>query len=260
MTKPTPERIQRDGHLRWVNVSAIKVNEEAQRALNGAWVKHIVAEFDPEQLGHPVLSHRDGVYYVIDGQHRVEAVRQVWPDDQQIQCWVHEALDVPDEADRFLKLNDRLTVAPIYSFKTAVTAGRPMESDIDRVVRALGLHVAKSGERSVGCVASLRRIYKRSGAKGLSKTLHVARDAWGDEGMAAPVLDGLSLVCDRYDVPLDEMIERLLRVPLSQLMSSAEANHKTVGGYKANSVAASIVDVLNRGMTGKKRLTSWWKL
>jgi ParB-like nuclease domain len=97
MTPPAgkPEgRIQRSARLRWVPLAQMRVNPLAQRDLRPARVSRLAAVFDLEQMGVPTVSHRGDWYYLIDGQHRIAALKQwlgTWQ-DQQVQCWAYEGL------------------------------------------------------------------------------------------------------------------------------------------------------------------------
>ena len=62
-------RIERTARLRWVPLTQMRVNPLAQRDLNAARVSQLAARFELEQMGAPVVSHRGGWYYLIDGQH-----------------------------------------------------------------------------------------------------------------------------------------------------------------------------------------------
>ncbi len=87
-------RIQRAARLRWVPLERMKVNPLAQRDLNQARVSRLAACFDPEQMGAPTVSLRGGWYYLIDGQHRIAALK-LWLGDwagQEAQCWCYEGL------------------------------------------------------------------------------------------------------------------------------------------------------------------------
>ena len=54
------------------------VTEEYQRVLNMKNVNGIVRDFDPARLGVLVVNHRaDGTYAILDGQHRLAALRRM---------------------------------------------------------------------------------------------------------------------------------------------------------------------------------------
>lgn len=259
----TGNRVELEKRLRWVPIEKMKVSPLAQRELNQARVDRIVADFDLEQMGTPTVNLRDGAFYVIDGQHRIEALKAMGWGDQQVQCWAYEGMSEEEEAETFLKLNDVLTVDSFAKFRVGVQAGRQVECDIDRIVRANNLVVTRDAiPGAVGAVGTLRRIYKRADAKTLSRTLRIARDAYGDTGLVAPVLDGLGLLCQRYNGSLNdsEAIDKLARANggVNGLLGKAERLKLSTGNEKAHCVAAAAVEIINSGKGGKK-LESWWK-
>jgi ParB-like nuclease domain len=69
-------RIERQARLRWVPLSRMRVNPLAQRDLNSARVAKLAAVFDPEKMDTPTVNYRGGWYYLIDGQHRIAALKQ----------------------------------------------------------------------------------------------------------------------------------------------------------------------------------------
>lgn len=256
-------RVEREARLRWVPIGLMAVSPLAQREINQARVDHIVATFDLEQIGTPTVNKRDGVWYVIDGQHRIEALRQIGWGDQQIQCWAYEGLSEQEEAEKFLKLNDYLAVNALAKFRVAVMAGREAECDVDRIVRSCGLVVTgdkvSGGIRAVG---TLVRIYTRAGASVLGQTLRIVRDAYGDPGMEAAVLDGLGLFVQRYAADMDvaSVVVRLRSASggVHGLLGKAENLRRATGNQKGHCVAAAAVEIVNQGRGGKK-LPSWWR-
>jgi hypothetical protein len=246
-----------------VPIAKMKTSPVAQRQLNQARVDHLAAEFDLEQLGTPTLSDRDGSFYIIDGQHRVEALRQIGWGDQQVQCWVYSGLTEREEADKFDRLNDVLAVHAFDKFRVRVTANREVEADIDRIVQAQGLCVSRDAvPGAIGAVGTLRRVYVRSDGVTLGRTLRIIRDAYGDSGLEAPVIDGIGLLCQRYNGDLDDKAatDKLARAHggVNGLLGKAELLRQRTGNYKSHCVAAAAVDIINSGKGGKK-LPSWWK-
>ena len=239
------------------------VSPTSQRDLNQNRVDHIVATFDLEQIGTPTVNLRDHVFWIIDGQHRIEALRQIGWDDQQIQCWTYEGLSEEEEAEKFLKLNDYLAVNALAKFRVSVQAGRETECDIDRIVRALGLVVsADKVPGAIGAVGTLRRVYERAGAGVLRQTLVTVRDAYGDPGLEAAVIDGIGLFVHRYgsDIDYAQVISRLKGANGGShgLLGKAENIRRSTGNQKNHCVAAAVVEIVNAGRGGKK-LPSWWR-
>jgi hypothetical protein len=261
--QPMP-KIEREARLRWVPIVKMQVSPLAQRDLNQARVDRLAADFDLEQIGTPTVNERGGHYFIIDGQHRIAALIEMGWEDQQIQCWTYVGLSEEDEAEKFLKLNDVLAVKALAKFKIGVQAGRLVETDIDRIARAQGLKVtADKDEGSIRAVGTLRRIYDRGGPAVLSRTLRIVRDAYGSPGLEAPVIDGIGLLCGRYNGVLEDdvAIPRLANTHggVNGLLGRAEVTRKATGNPRSHCVAAAAVDIINGGLRGKAKLPSWWK-
>lgn len=256
-------RVEREARLRWVPIAMMRVSPLSQRELNRARVDRMVSEFDLEQLGTPTVNHRDDWFYIIDGQHRIRVLEKIGWGDQQVQCWAYEGLSEEEEAEKFLKLNDTLAVHAFAKFKVGVQAGRVEEIDIDRIVRAQELRISvDKSEGSISAVGTLRRVYRRAGASTLARTLGVIRDAYGTPGLEAVVIDGIGLLCQRYNGELQEAtaVPRLANVHggVNGLLGKADVIRRQTGNHRSHCVAAAAVDIINTGRGGKK-LPSWWK-
>lgn len=263
-TNPSEKpRVEREAKLEWVPIPMMRVSPLAQRELNHARVDRLAADFDLEQIGTPTVNLRDGFWYIIDGQHRIEALKAIGYEDQQVHCWAYRGLTDVQEAEKFLKLNDVLGVSAFAKFKVGVQAGRPEECEIDKIVRHAGLHVATGGGHgAVAAVGTLRRIYQRGGPACLTRTLNIVNDSFGDPGLEALVIDGIGLVCHRYngDLSDEQAISALARstASLKNLLGKAEILRQQTHAPKAHCVAAAAVEMINQGRGGKK-LPSWWK-
>lgn len=229
-------------------------------------VDYLLANFDLDDFGVPVVSWRSGLYFIIDGQHRIEAMKQ-WLGDgwevQKIECRVYQGLSEKDEAEMFDRLNDQLTVNTFDKFRVRVTAGREMETKIDGIVKSLGLKITRDKvEGRVMAVGTLSRIYARSDGDVLTRALKITHNAYGDAGLEASVIDGLGHVCQRYNGVLDEKaaINRLsaARGGVKGLMNKAFVLHNQTGNALGQCVAAAAIDIINMGQ--RKKLTSWWKV
>lgn len=263
MSSNSSKRIETTKHLKDVPLSEMKVSPAAQREFRPHWCDYLVANFDMDKMGVPTVSYREGSYFVVDGQHTTEALRRLGFGDAKVQCWYYSGLTEADEAELFLVLNNRLTVNPFDRFGAGVTAGRPVPSDINRIVRAAGLNVSKSkGEGSIGAVGTLERVYTRGGPKTLARTVKIIRDSFGDPGFSAAVIDGIGLVCQRYNGELDDaaLIGKLggVHAGASGLLGKANVLRKQYQQPLNQCVAAAAVDIHNSGKGGKK-LPSWWK-
>lgn len=260
--KPGP-KIERTARLRWIPLAKVAVSDIAQRELKPSRVDYLVAHFDHEQVGAPVVNERGGKFYVIDGQHRIAALREVFGDDHQVQCWTYAGLTEAEEAEKFLQINDVLSVGAMDKYQIGVEAGREAETDIDRIVRACGLVVTKQAvEGGIGAVGTLRRVYSRGGAHVLQRTLRMVDGAYGSAGLEAAVIDGIGLLCGRYNGELQDEYAvaklRNVRGGVKGLLGKAALIKERTRQPFNQCVAAAAVDVINGGKGGKK-LPNWWR-
>ncbi len=260
-----PRRVERDARLRWVPIPKMRVSSPvAQRELKQARVDKLVANFELEQMGNPTVNERDGWFWIIDGQHRVEALRALGFADDVLQCWTYVGLSEEQEAEKFLKINDYLALTVFDRFTKGVTSGDDAACEISRVVLANDCVVSKDKvPGGIRCVGTLLRIHSRAGSVVLGRTLRIIRDAYGDAGFRqSAVVDGIGHLCGRYDGQLDEVkaVAQLSNAHggFNGLLAQAEILHRKTGGQKGQCVAAAAVEIINRGKGGKK-LPGWWK-
>jgi hypothetical protein len=244
----------------------MRVNQEAQRSYRESHAREYADNFDLEALGYPVVNHRDGIFYLVDGQHRVMAMRLIGWEDQQIECECFESLSEREEAELFLKRNKRRNVRSFEAFVVAVKAGREAECDVNRIVMGQGLKVSEDmQDGSVQAVGALMYVYTHYGAKVLSKTLRIARDAYAKdhEAFRGALVQGLGAVCGKYDGKVEEAaaIRQLSRAPGGPLgvIGKAQILKRQVGSPVTTCVSAVVVDFLNAGVPARQRLTNWWR-
>lgn len=254
-----PRRIERNGTLRWIAVADTHTSPMAQRDLRPSWAAEIAREFDPDRFTPPVLSHRDGKFYIIDGQHRFAAMRLMGWEDQQLQCWVFSGLTEADEADLFLHLNRSKVVNAFDKFRIAVTAGRSDEVDVEKIVRAQGLRISHD-RGGISCVSALLSVH-RYGGPVLGRALRIVRDAYGDLGFRAEIITGVGMLCQRYGSQFDDdrLVEKLTSVNggMFGLLNAARATKRQIGRPLSHCVAAQAIVYLNAGRGGRK-LPDWW--
>lgn len=256
-------KVSRVARLMWVPIAEMKGNPAAQREFKESQAEKYAANFDFEGMGFPVLNHRDGNWYIVDGQHRIAALKLIGYADQKVQCECFEGLTEAQEADLFLTRDDRRKVDSFERFHIAVTAGREVESDVTRIVHALGLSVSQNKvPGAIGSATTLVRTYERGGPKTLARTLKIIRDGIGDEGFDQFIIGGVGLLCQRYNGQLkdDDAIVKLqgLRKPVSTIYQKAGSLMERTGTSRQQATAAAVVEILNAGKGGKK-LPSWFK-
>lgn len=257
---PTPKRVERNGHLRWVKVADVHINPRAQREYRPGWAAQIAADFDPDRFTPPLINLRHGKHYCFDGQHRFGAMRLMGWDDQEVQCWVYVDLTEAQEADLFLWHNNRKAIGSFEKFQVGVTAERTDEVDIDRIVRACGLKVAVGAENGISATTALRKVYAH-GPQTLQRTLRMVHNAYGDDGLKGDVIEGIGRLCARWNGQLNdaEATAKLqtVRGGLGALNTKAAFLKKSLSKPMPECYAGAATEIINGGKGGKK-LPNWW--
>jgi hypothetical protein len=268
---PHGERKQRASHLEWLRIGDLVPHPSAQRRFVPSHADAIAAHLELEGIGFLVVSiGPDGVPYVIDGQHRLQALKRYgFSPDDTVQCELYKGLTAKEEARLFLERNFRKAVDPISSFRVAVDAGESEAVAIEVCVRNQGLSIGRPSDRAlgsdrpaVGAVGTLRTIYRQSGGTGLGKTLRIVRDAYGAAGFEAGLIAGLGLVVHRYP----EMDEAVMVKALSEtaggiggLRAQAAKTKASLNEPRPLCIAATAVAFYNRHAGQKAKLAPWWK-
>jgi hypothetical protein len=254
----------RASHLRWVQIGDLHVSPRAQRAFRKLHAEGLAANFDLEALGFPVVSHRAGQYWIVDGQHRVAALKYVgFSDDDLIQVECYEGLTEAEEAQLFLRRDERRRISTFDRFRIASVAERDEELDIERIVRAQGYRIEQGrSDGAIGAVEALRFAYKLGPAT-LRRALRILGESFDGDPSAftAELIKGMALVCQRYNGALNDerAVQRLSGLtggPIT-LKRKTEALKLRTGHNKQQCAAGAIVETLNAGRGGIK-LESWW--
>ncbi len=257
------ENRPRRSKLTWVRLGDLHVSTRAQREFKEQHAAAIAAKFDLEALGFPVVSKRGGGYWVVDGQHRVAALRMVgFADSDRIQVECYEDLSEAEEAELFLARDERKKVGTLDRFRIGVVAGRDEDKDIDKIVQDLGFRVEHAKrEGSIGAVQALRFAYQLD-PEVLRRSVRLLGTAFdGDpHAFTQELIKGSALVCQRYNGSLndDKAVAKLAGLKGGPVVIKRKAAklRLATGHSLAYCTAGAIVETLNAG--GGTKLDSWW--
>jgi hypothetical protein len=231
----------------------LEIDEAYQRPL-GVFVNNIVEEFEPAMVGTLLVNRRGKKLYVIDGQHRLIALRRLGIQD--VPCVVYNGLSRADEAKLFAKLQtERRRIRPTQRFQAEVVAKDPRALAIKKVLEGVDVVMSDIGGRlmaphEVSAVVALERIYDNHGASRLEEVLTVARMSFPDEkgALANDVILGISSFIATEKPDIDRLIRQLSQVTAWDLKARATAlrQGRGVGGGSPAYMAEAIGSVYRR--------------
>ena len=179
--------------------------EPYQRVLNNARVKRIADNFDPARLGVLLLSKRGPhTYAIVDGQHRLCAMRQLGVSDAV--CIVAVGMRYEDEANYFrIQTRDANPLNAYSLYKAGVEAKDEHFLRIEAILAkndyAVGLKVEPM---VITAVNTLSRVMTMQGENALDLALQCIHVAWhGDPtSLRREMLAGISEFARRYESKL----------------------------------------------------------
>lgn len=244
-----------------VKLSDLITDGRFNRKISQHWVNHIVTNFKGAVFGDIKVSERkDGKFVILDGQHRVEALRQLgFPEGRQIiPAEIHTGLNDSEEAYLTKTYNDNKLFGPFEKFKAMLHAGDPDCRAINSIVEGAGLRIAQgSRDGHISAVTTLHRIYGLSKPQGvvLKDALHIVINAWGtySDALRRDVLEGLALFLHGHPkAPQEELIKRLSLHPGGPTGLVGRGN-VIRGKTPIMSISAAIAEVIDRDVMKKRR-------
>lgn len=179
-----------------------------------------------------VVSHRaDGTYAVLDGQHRLTALRRLGYDAAN--CIVLEGMTIRQEADYFRRQNENKQSLRINdTFNASLWAEDAESLRIKELMDQYGFRHGKSGQPMCICaIGALQRILRRFGDRTLELTLACIAATWPHDStiLRGEMLAGLGEFWRRYSEKLTvAQFEARMRKHLPMEMYQ-EARRRTQG-------------------------------
>lgn len=202
---------------RWLPVDDIQIDKEYQRDEESAIVRRLTERFNADIAGPLRVSERaDGSLWVMDGQHRLQAIRALG--QPLAYCYVERARQKA-EARTYVGLNGGTKAQAMLRFKAALIAGDDTAViAVEASITAHGFIIdyeTRSGDdpRLFRAVQTALTLYRKPSVDGtagpdrLTRVLSLARETWPDTPGAAQ-----SVLLKAFDALfLNERIEALNR-------------------------------------------------
>jgi hypothetical protein len=233
-------------------ISALIVDPTIQRPLDRRRVTKIADALNLDAIGVITVSRRsNGDSVIIDGQHRVEALREAGYGTGAITCRVFKELTLAEEAAMFRLLNNTAKAQFIDTFRVRVIEGDPVAVDIVRMLEHHGWRIANPGAATAFmALAAFERIYRLE-ALAADKAIATLTRAWGHDPNAADyrIVEGLGLMHVRYGdaIEHEDLIDRLSKFGggPGALLGKARGLRELVGSTVTRAVAEIVVELYN---------------
>ena len=244
---------------------------EYQRPLRPGWAKKIAKELDMDKFWPLIISRRVDGDYVLDGQHRLHAVRDIlnWR-DENVPCEVYSGLTPEMEAKLYTTQasDGRKPITPLERLHADVVRGEQEAQGLMITVKRAGLAfdwTNGKGDGTLRAATQMRRLYKSIGPALLLETLSLLRDTWGlssnvyQEGMVT----GMAAFLVRYkDDPMytrAEFVRKLEKFSFDEVLARSRQialglGSSNKGGGIATGRAMHVLYNLDRR---SKRLPEW---
>lgn len=150
-----------------------------QRGLNARNIAAIARNFNEARLGVLVVSEREnGFYAVLDGQHRLAAMRQLGI--HSANCIVLEGMTLQEEAEFFRRQSENKQNLRVKDlFNAGIYAGDAQCIEIQRLLDKYSFRIGGSGHaKTVNALDALVMIVKLYGYEVLEYTLAVIDATW----------------------------------------------------------------------------------
>ncbi|RAI79702.1 hypothetical protein BFS35_011185 [Macrococcoides goetzii] len=243
-----------------LNVNTIKTDTTYQSPVNSTEVRKIVKNFNPKALTSIIVSQRtDGEYYVIDGQHRMSALKQM--DIPMVEALIYTGLTRYDEAEMYAKINEIKAKTPNALGKAKYQSGDLAATQIHNAVENAGLFIDyDSTNRELNHVRAYRaleRVNKKYGAEHLEETLVILKSVFDNyvHSFEAKNIDGMAkflfVYRDDFDYKrLVKVVNRLGLAEFNRLYTQNKPNCDTT----ANAFAITLLNVYNKKLKEEQKL------
>lgn len=218
-----------------IPVNKLKSTNMAQRVFKKPHVEEIIDNFDKNQLQPIVVSFRDGIYYIVDGDHRTAAVRVKFGNDYLMECKVVNGLTEKQEADLFVKLNEnRIPLTASEDARGKFYAGEQQILDLYNICKKnhciFDIKVQensndddiedKSDWRKVKCIKAMERTYEGLGYNydDMFRIIKLLNTTWADDKdtFQEPMIKMMAVLIKTYG---DEMVDKTF---ISRLSASPD--------------------------------------
>jgi len=218
------------------------------------------------------VNYKDGIYRVIDGQHRIDFLKQ--KGRKTAPCLIYKDKTIEEEAEAFVSIqNNHYRMTAIQTFQRKLLYNDPDAIAIKNIVESLGLSISKNARggkgtskcKEISAIGVVQNIYKDGGEDVLYNALNFVTTLWGDEknALQGNVIRGASVFYAKYKslINIEIVMKELKTIPLVSIMKQANLFKETRSyainksdGHSSYNIASAILFAYNAKKRGKNKL------
>lgn len=149
----------RPAEFSYIDKLELKIDEAYQRSTSARRILEMARNWDWVSCGAISVAMRgDGEWFVMDGQHRVQAaMKRV--DIKQLPCLIFELENIGQEAKGFLSINTgRKPMSFVDRFKALIIAKDPIALEVAKLIAISGRQLSKTPRSTtISCIQTLMR-------------------------------------------------------------------------------------------------------
>lgn len=170
----------------YVDVKSLRV-DAYQREIDPLRIKKIIKDFDINLLGVIVVSLRDGMMNVIDGQHRVMVCMALGI--KHVMAEIKEGMTLEEEAKYFNACNGANGESkPLKAhdvFKAKIVGKDEEALGLERIAANNGLKFGKaSGTNTLVAYKTITNMYRKDGPMHIDRVLSIIKASWGGSAIS----------------------------------------------------------------------------
>jgi len=201
------------GEERVISTARLTSGLPYQQPISEKKVDHLVREWDDRLLTPLTVSFRDGKFNVVDGQHRVAAMRKMNNGENvMVPCLVYSGLTYEQEAELCYRIDQskgRLSLA--MSTNALMESGQDAQVlEIRRLLEQEGftwvLGKKAKAPYEIAATAAVIRAYRLLGGATFSRLFSLLRNTWhGDpQSLQGTFLSGVALFLKTYELEVND--------------------------------------------------------
>jgi hypothetical protein len=233
-----------------LNKNLLTVEPDYQRQASAKLIKDISREWDSSAVGAITVNVRNNTYYVIDGQHRVEAAK-TRPEVTHLPCIVFTGKTKAEEAGILRKMNSNVKImTSIDKFRASVEEGDELAKWVNNRFKAAGYEVAAKGLRVVRGIRPIMNVAAESKTK-FDRVLTLCVKLCKHEPITSTLFSGLSVIDSKMNGLEPRLQDRLIDIGIRQIMESIKREQISSGNKHSLTLARGIMNAANKAMKNR---------